>query len=88
MNKQTIKKFTVAKAMAYFEGAWHTCSHGECKKRLTCTGGPRGTCTKTVGRPHCAAGVSALLMDIGLDPRDKPEEDGSGGARVFDTTRR
>jgi len=55
MNNQTIAKFKLAKALAYFEGAWRACSHGECIKRRTCTGGPRGTCAKTVGQPRCAA---------------------------------
>ncbi len=54
MNKQTITKFAAAKAEAHFSEAWRTCRHTECQRRQTCTGGPRGTCRKTNGKPLCA----------------------------------
>ncbi|MCG6857188.1 MAG: hypothetical protein LJE67_03900, partial [Salaquimonas sp.] len=38
-----IQQWTFLKAMAYFEGAWETCPHRECRARKRCTGGPRGS---------------------------------------------
>ena len=53
MSKSLQDRFTYNKAIAYFEGAVRTCPHRECKKRKTCTGGPRGTARKHNGIPFC-----------------------------------
>lgn len=45
------------KATASHEGKWKICRHGECKRRKTCTGGPRGTFRKTGGVPICKTAI-------------------------------
>ena len=54
-----IQQWGFLKAMAYFEGAWETCPHPECRARQRCTGGPRGTFNRTGGRPLCRANAPA-----------------------------
>ena len=74
---EQIRRFQTGKAYAYFDGHWHHCTHRECKKRKTCTGGPRGTCRRTKGVPLCQlagsrgremAEIANRLATLGPEP--------------------
>ena len=56
-----LARFSLLKATAHFEAAWKTCASRECRERKRCTGGPRGTFTRTGGFPLCRFGAGIAM---------------------------
>ncbi len=55
LPQDPLRRYTLLKAIANFEGAWRECARGECRTRQRCCGGPRGTFERAGGYPLCRA---------------------------------